>query len=75
MGRCQTEASYLKVDFALAARLLDWTGGTCLSAESGAARIAALFRPEDTRCINRRAAIIDLPAFLPPRNSSVLRRG
>ena len=40
-----------EISCALASRILDWTTGAHLSAYSGAARIAALFRPKHTRCI------------------------
>ncbi len=76
MGRHQTEAAYLK-------SVLFWLQGNRTQPEPprfyplravpqasrhySARRMHAAF--------NRRDGMIDLPAFLPPRNSSVLRRG
>jgi hypothetical protein len=56
-----------EISSALVARILDWSGGTCLSAYAGPTGIAALFRPQDicftesTRRNNRCACVLTAP--------------
>ena len=74
MGRCQTETSYLK---SVVLWLQEyWTGpaGRICPLKSGAARIADYSVRRTHAALNRRDVIVDLPAFLPPRNLSEYRQ-
>ena len=68
MGPHQTEAA-IEISFVLAARVLEWTSAAFLFAWRGAS-IAALFRPEDTRCgkstrrDNRSARVLATPKIV-----------
>ena len=73
MGRCQTETSYLK---SVVLWLQEyWTGPAVLSVRLERCRKdRGLFCAQDACCIKSARRVVDLPAFLPPRNVSEYRQ-
>ena len=68
-----TESVLSEVSSDLASRILDWTNGAHVSAQAGAKASRHHSVRRTVASPNRRGEMIDLPALLPPRNSSQYR--